>query len=203
MHGPSPKLGLQLLEPQRRVVGRGDVARIHAGRDERHARRRDGQHVDDPNDEVIQDRLDREVGDEGACELTEQVCELPVELHKAPPATHANSRGDRAEFSCCIGLYPAQLCRSVHGLSAKSSTSASSRFVVLCRRRAGRARSTELVDRQCSVGDVSGDVGEAQVVAARVCAVLVNASSVSIRARSAITPLACSITMRLLSASLS
>ena len=31
---------------------------------------------------MIQDRLNRKVGDERACELTEQVCELPVELHK-------------------------------------------------------------------------------------------------------------------------
>ena len=81
MHGPSPS---SVCSCSKRSAASSDAATyrgLRARRDQRDARRGDRQHVDDPDDEVIQDRLNREVGDECPCELTEQVCELPVELH--------------------------------------------------------------------------------------------------------------------------
>jgi hypothetical protein len=69
--GPVAELGLQLLEPQRRLVRRGHVVRIAPGRNERDARSRDRQHVDDALDHLVEDGLDREVRHQGPCELTE------------------------------------------------------------------------------------------------------------------------------------
>ena len=67
------ELGLQLLESHGGLVRGGNVVRIGTGRDQRDPGCADGQDVDDPNDQMIKDRLDREVRDERPRELTEDV----------------------------------------------------------------------------------------------------------------------------------
>ena len=67
---PLGHLGLQHLIAKGGLVGRGDVPRLLPRRDQRHSGGADGQYVDDPLDEVVEDRLDRKVGQEGTGEST-------------------------------------------------------------------------------------------------------------------------------------
>ena len=85
-------LGLQLLEAQRGLVRSGDVARRHPGRDQRDPRRRDRQDLDDPFDEVVEDALDREVGDQRARELAEHRRQLVLIDHDHHPGTGKQAR---------------------------------------------------------------------------------------------------------------
>jgi hypothetical protein len=80
-----PQRGLDLLEPQRRVIGRGDVVRTDTRRDQRHTGGADRQHIHDPNNEMIQDRLNGKVRHQGSRELDKQVTKPTLDLHNPPP----------------------------------------------------------------------------------------------------------------------
>ena len=66
-----PDVRLQLLEPQRRVIGRGHIARRDSSRNQRDARRRYRQHLNDSLDEMIEDPLNRKVRAQGAGKLAQ------------------------------------------------------------------------------------------------------------------------------------
>jgi hypothetical protein len=70
---PLAQFGLQLLETQRRSIRGGDVTGIDARRNECHSDRGDRKDVNDALDQVIEDRLDREVGEHRAGELAQHV----------------------------------------------------------------------------------------------------------------------------------
>jgi hypothetical protein len=70
-HGPCPDLRLQPLIAQRRLVGCGDVTRCELLVDQRHARCADREDLHDPLHQVVQDRLDREVGDHGPSKIAQ------------------------------------------------------------------------------------------------------------------------------------
>jgi hypothetical protein len=94
--GAFTQFGLQLLEAHGRIVGGGDVVRLLPRRDQRHAGGTDGEHVDNAHDQMIQDRLDREVGHQRPRELTEDVREPPLDLHETPwQAAEAAARTGR------------------------------------------------------------------------------------------------------------
>jgi hypothetical protein len=57
-----PDAGLQLFESQRGFIGRGDVPRRVACRNQGHSGRGDRQDFDDTFHQMVQDRLNREVG---------------------------------------------------------------------------------------------------------------------------------------------
>ena len=79
------ELGLQLLVAQGRFVRRGQVSRVGPGHDDGDAGPADREHVHDPSDEVIQDRLDGKVGGHGAGEVAEDVRQFLLDLHHRTP----------------------------------------------------------------------------------------------------------------------
>ena len=97
--GPVAELGLQLLEPQRRLVRRRHVVGIAAGRDERDPRGRDRQDVDDALDHLIEDGLDREVRHQRAGEFTQHRRKLLITWHRTPPTNRISGRGDWTELT--------------------------------------------------------------------------------------------------------
>src|SRR5207253_1462137 len=82
-----PELGLQLLEAKRRLARSRDITRLRARRDEGHSRGQDGQDIDDPPHEVIEDRLDREIRRQRAGELAQYLRELFLIRHDSPSLT--------------------------------------------------------------------------------------------------------------------
>ncbi len=91
------QLGLESFEPHGGLVGGRDVAGLRPRRDQGDARGADRQHVDDPDHQVVQDGLNREVGDEGPREFAEDVREPPLDLHETPWRGCNNGRWDWAE----------------------------------------------------------------------------------------------------------
>ena len=89
-------LGLQPLVAQGCVVGGGDVVRVHARGDQGDPGGGHRQNVDDPLDEMIQDPLDREVGDQCAGELHQHLLQP-----RFPSAVHCYSRLSRIPDKGC------------------------------------------------------------------------------------------------------
>ena len=70
-----------MLVAHRRLVGPRYESGMCRGGDQGHSRRVDREELDDASDEVVQDPLDREVGDQRARELTEHVGETVLDYH--------------------------------------------------------------------------------------------------------------------------
>ena len=81
---PLRVLSLEALIAKRRCVRSGHVARSHPFGNQGDANRSDGQDVDDASDEVIEDSLDREVGDQRPGEVAENLRQLFFLDHLSP-----------------------------------------------------------------------------------------------------------------------
>ena len=95
--GSLAELGLELLEAHRGLVRGSDELGVSGRGDQRDPGRIDGQDLDDPEHQVIQDPLDREVGGHVASELAEHVGQAVIGEHGCPRGSHIGVRGVRAD----------------------------------------------------------------------------------------------------------
>lgn len=94
-----PQRRLDLLKPQRRFIGRGDVVRAGTTRDQRHTSAADRQHIHDPNNEMIQDRLNGKVRHQSPRELDQHVRKPTLDFHNTTSAANYElGREDWAEM---------------------------------------------------------------------------------------------------------
>lgn len=99
--------------------------------DEGDSDRPDGKDLCDPNNEMIEDALNREIGQQGAGELTQEIGQSPLSRHLVPPVnTHPQGLGGRPEgrsvkttirASCgAVHLYPRSVRTHECGIASRN-----------------------------------------------------------------------------------
>lgn len=103
--GSFTQMGLQPLVPQGRVFGGGDVVRLTLRRDPRDPDSGDRKQVHDLVHELVEDRLDREVCDQGVREVAQDSPKGLASVHSHhvpdPPHVARGATGDRGGCAAC------------------------------------------------------------------------------------------------------